>query len=388
MTALLDRPVRIAVAGGGPGGLTLARLLHARGVPCEVFEREADPDARPQGGTLDLHPDSGQLALAEAGLAEGLAAIARHEDQGVRVVDREGRVLLADDAGAGDRPEVDRTALRRLLLASLPAGAVRWGAPVEALRPAGGGRWEVATPGGVHGPFDLVVGADGAWSRVRPLLSRYRPQFSGVCFVEFGIDDADRAHPALAALVGRGKLVCEAGGKALYVQRNGQAHLRGYAMFRVPAEWAQARFGLDEPAAVRAALLDEFAGFAPPLRALLQASGDAFAVRPIVALPVGHHWTHRPGLTLLGDAAHVMSPFGGDGVNNAMWDALALARAIAAHGDLAAAVPAFEAAMFERTEPSADGAAQAVATLLSHVGQELTLETYRGHLAARDAPAA
>jgi 2-polyprenyl-6-methoxyphenol hydroxylase-like FAD-dependent oxidoreductase len=374
---------RIAIVGAGPGGLTLARLLHVRGLGAVVFEREADPEARPQGGTLDLHAGSGQLALTEAGLADRLAAIARPEDQGVRILHPDGGVLLDHDGAGGDRPEVDRTALRRLLLDALPPGCVRWDAAASALEPAGDGCWNVVTAAGTIGPFDLVVGADGAWSRVRPLLSRYRPQFSGVCFVEFGIDDVDRAHPALAALVGRGKLVCEGDGRSLYVQRNGGAHLRGYAMFRVPEEWAEARYDIADPAAVRARLLEDFAGFAPPLRDLLRASGDTFALRPIVALPVGHHWPHRPGLTLLGDAAHVMSPFGGEGVNNAMWDALALARAIGERpGALDAAVRAYEEAMFARTEPSAAGAAEAVATLLSHVGRELTLETYRAHLRA------
>lgn len=127
--------IRIAIIGAGPGGMTLARLLHLAGIEASLFEREGSADERPQGGTLDLHADSGQLALARAGLTEGFLRIARYEDQGSRLYTDDGRLLLADDDMTGDRPEVDRTALRDLLLRSLPPGAVTWG-PWPARGPA------------------------------------------------------------------------------------------------------------------------------------------------------------------------------------------------------------------------------------------------------------
>ena len=376
--------LRIAIVGGGPGGLTLARLLHVRGLSCTVFERDEHALARPQGGTLDLHEDAGLLAIEQAGLSAGFRAIARYEDQGTKLVDKTGRVLFEDeDAAAGNRPEVDRTALRDLLLHALPPGCVRWGRTLQQARPAGDGTWTLDFDDGSEGPFDLVVGADGAWSRLRPLLSRYQPQYSGLTLLEFGIDEVDDAHPAIARLVGRGKLGVEADGKALIVQRNGHSHLRGYAIFRVPIGWTERRFDFSSPAAVRHGLRQEFSGFAPEILAIFEASNDCFVPRPIVALPVGHHWTHRRGLTLLGDAAHVMSPFGGDGVNNAMRDALELAQRLADTEDADRAVIAYEAEMFDRIVASAAHAAEAAATQLSHDGQALTLETCRSHAASR-----
>jgi 2-polyprenyl-6-methoxyphenol hydroxylase-like FAD-dependent oxidoreductase len=373
---------RIAIVGAGPGGLTLARILHLSGIAATVFEREEGPLVRPQGGTLDLHEDSGLLAVRRAGLDAEFQRIARYDDQGSRLLDKTGRVLFEEpDPSAGNRPEVDRTALRDMLLASLPAGCVQWGRALRDLRLHDGGGWSLLFADGDAGPFDLVVGADGAWSRVRPMLSPYKPQYSGLTFVEFGIDDVDRRHPALAQLVGRGKLDVQGDGKMLIAQRNGNAHIRGYAIFRVPPDWAAQRFDFASPAAVRSALLAEFAGYADVVTDLFRASNDHFVPRPIHALPVGHCWAPRRGLTLLGDAAHLMSPFGGEGVNAAMRDAAELAALLAAQHDGAAAVVTYETQMFDRVAEAAEGSAEGAAVQMSHVGEALALAHLQAHRA-------
>jgi 2-polyprenyl-6-methoxyphenol hydroxylase-like FAD-dependent oxidoreductase len=377
--------LRIAIVGAGPGGLTLARLLHLQGICADLFERDAHRHDRPQGGTLDLHEDSGMLALQRAGLWDGFLKVARYEDQGDKIIDKSGALLFeTNDSSEGNRPEVDRTALRDLLLDALPADSVRWGCAVKRGIDHGDATWSLECEDATFGPYDLVIGADGAWSRLRPLLSRYQPQYSGLTLLEFGIDDVDNAHPEVAALVGRGKVGVQGDGKGIIAQRNGNAHVRGYAVFRVPQGWVEKRFDFASPAAVRAGLIREYAGFGDSILALFAASNDHFAARAIVSLPVGHHWTHRPGLTLLGDAAHVMSPWGGDGVNNAMRDALELADAIATD-DLSVAVTSYETRMFERIEPSMHRATDAAAVQLSHDGQALGLERMRRLHAQADA---
>lgn len=371
---------RIAIIGAGPGGLTLARILHLHGIAATVYEREEHPLSRPQGGTLDLHEDSGLLALDRAKLSDAFLSIARYDDQGSRLLDKDARVLFDDqDASGGNRPEVDRTALRALLLGSVPQATVRWNATLLGLEDAGEGRWNLQFEHGCEGPFDWVVGADGTWSRVRPFVSAYEPQYSGLCFVEFGINDVDCSHPRLATLVGHGKMGVEGNGKALIVQRNGNSHVRGYAIFRVPLGWVEKRFDFTSAPAMRDGLLQEFAGYAEEILDLFRASSDEFSTRPIFALPVGHSWVHRPGLTLIGDAAHVMSPFGGDGVNNAMLDAAELAALLVTGRPWDCAVEEYERVMFRRVVPSAKGAAEGAATFLSHDGQALTLAMYQGH---------
>ena len=376
---------RIAIIGAGPAGLTLARILYVGGVEATVFERDPDAQFRPQGGTLDLHPETGQFALRRAGLEAEFTRMARYDDQGSRLYDGDGTLLLADDEAAdGERPEVDRTALRDALLASLPADTIRWGKALREVRPREDGSYDLIFGDETAGPFDLVVGADGAWSKVRPLVSRYTPQYSGLTFVEFGIDDADRLHPQLSQLVGRGKIGIESGARSMIVQRNANAHLRGYAIFRVPSGWAEQTFDFGRPAVARERLASEFEGWAPQFLDLIRASNDNLCARQICALPVGHHWQNRIGVTLIGDAAHVMSPFGGEGVNAAMRDAADLADYLLQLHDWREAVRRYEEEMFVRvTGPAAD-AAEAAATELSHLGTELTLMHLKSHMTDRE----
>jgi 2-polyprenyl-6-methoxyphenol hydroxylase-like FAD-dependent oxidoreductase len=379
---------RVAIIGGGPGGLTLARILYVHGFSSTVFERDAHALDRPQGGTLDLHKESGLLALDRAGLSEAFLKVARYEDQGDRLLDQHGHVHFEyEETGAGDRPEIDRTELRNLLLESLPGECVRWGSVVRDVSPAATGGWRVETDGQSEGPFDLVVGADGVWSRVRPLLSPYKPQYTGLTFVEFGIDDIDRRHPALSRLVGRGKVGIHGEGREIIAQRNGHAHVRGYAIFRVPADWAERRFDFSSPTSVRAGLLREFGAFADEITDLFRAANDRFAARQIHALPVGHRWAHHPGLALIGDAAHVMPPFGGEGVNIALLDAACLAQHLIETTDTSSAVAAFEKKMFARVEEAANESSEAAATFLSHDSLALTLAMYRHRLARIEAAA-
>jgi 2-polyprenyl-6-methoxyphenol hydroxylase-like FAD-dependent oxidoreductase len=371
---------RIAIIGAGPGGLTLARSLYLAGIPVAVFEREAHALARPQGGTLDLHADSGQLALARAGLTEAFLRIARYEDQGSRLYDKHGTLLFAqDDVTGADRPEVDRTALRNILLESLPAEIVRWNHELREIRLHENGTSALVFQHGEEGPFDLVVGADGAWSRLRPLVSPYEPQYSGITFIEFGIDDVDNRHPSIATFIGRGKTGIEGDGKGLIMQRNGNAHIRGYASFRVPVEWVAGTFDFSSPASVRERLIAEYQSWASEIHEIIRASNDQIAARPIYALPVGHRWPHRRGITLLGDAAHLMSPFGGEGVNAAMLDASELGRYLAECADWDQGVQRYESEMFVRVKEHAAHAADAVATELSHAGLDLSLQHLMQH---------
>lgn len=338
----------ISIIGAGLGGLVLARVLHVHGIASTVYEADASPHARSQGGQLDIHEDDGQVALAAAGLTDEFRAIVHEGGEATRVLDRDGTVLYEeDDDGTGTRPEVLRGDLRRILVQSLPEGAVRWGKKVTEVHGVGDGSHIVTFADGTSVTTDLLVGADGAWSKVRRLLSDATPQYIGTTFVETYLYDADERHPAAAAAVGRGALFAMTPGAGIGAHREAGGTLHAYVELTRSAEWFG---GIDftDPAAATARIAAEFDGWAPELTALITDGATAPVPRMLHALPNDHRWERVPGVTLLGDAAHLMPP-SGDGANLAMFDGAELGKAIAAHpGDIEAALVAYETELFPR----------------------------------------
>lgn len=351
MTSPTPVNARISIIGAGPGGLTCARVLRQHGIAATVYDREPDAASRDQGGSLDLHEEDGQLALREAGLLAEFFALARTESQEERRIDPSGRLLghRLPDEGETARPEIDRGQLRDMLLRSLDEGAVRWGRTLASVGgPAEGPRTLTFTDGSTV-ETDLVIGADGAFSRVRAAVSAAVPRYTGVGFLEAWFDDMEVAHPELSALVGKGSAHVSDGERGLFAQRSSGGHLRVYLMRRVPADWlAEGGLRPDDTDRIRARLLGEYAGWAPELLRMITDNDGPYVDRPLFALPVPHTWPHAPGLTLLGDAAHLMPPLGA-GVNLAMLDAAELALALAGSATVEDAVRGYEEVMLPRS---------------------------------------
>ncbi|MGV9266185.1 FAD-dependent oxidoreductase [Kitasatospora sp. NPDC003701] len=339
----------VTIIGAGLGGLTLARVLHVHGIPVTVYEAEPSPSARTQGGMLDIHDYNGQLAVEAAGLMNEFRAIVLEGRQAMRVVDPDGTLLFDEaDDGTGGRPEVQRGDLRQILLDSLPAGTVRWGHKVTGARALGGGRHEVAFADGATIVTSLLVGADGAWSRVRPLLSGLTPEYAGTSFVETYLFDADTRHPAAARAVGGGSMMAPSPGAEIFAHRESGDTLHTYVVLTRTPDWFAA-IDFTDPAVATARIAQEFDGWAPELTALITDGDTAPVLRPHYTLPTGHRWDRVPGVTLLGDAAHLVAP-NGEGANLAMLDGAELGKALAAHpDDVEAALAEYERAMFPRS---------------------------------------
>ena len=348
--------LRIAIIGAGPAGCTLARLLVLNDISVTVFEGEASPDVRSQGGSLDLHTDTGLAALKEAGLYDEFLKYARFDGEAMTVADKKlvKYVNMGGTTAKGSRgrPEIDRVNLRLLLLKSLPDNVIRWNHRLRKVDDDLSLHFDHGTERG----FDLVVGADGAWSKVRPLLTDVKPFYAGIGGATFSIPNAEERYPDLHKLVNRGLLMSFSDGKSLGGQQVGDGSISVNAWSVRQEDWMEtSAHDIHDPKAVKEALAKEYHDWAPELRKLIQvASEDDVTQRSLYMLPVGHRWENRQGVTLLGDSAHLMTPFAGEGVNVAMKDAMNLASSIIEakkSGDkrfLKETVKAFEEEMFTR----------------------------------------
>ena len=359
----MSKAPKVAIIGAGPAGCSLARLLLKDNLPVTVFEGEASPNVRGQGGTLDLHTDTGLLVLKEAGLYDEFEKYARYDGEAFALVDKSLKRYISiggtSSKTSRGRPEIDRVRLRQILLESLPSENIRWGCRLRRIDED----LSLHFDHGVEREYDLIVGADGAWSKVRPLLSPAQPVYCGLGGTSVLISEVEKRYPDLYQLVNRGSLFAISDGKSIIAQQLGDGSLQ-IAFWSQRDEFWMRDCGYDVHNAVEAkkAILNDSEGWAEPLRKMIEVADDNnLTARSIYDLPKGHRWEYRKGVTLIGDAAHLSTPFAGEGVNIAMEDALLLYRAIiAASKDFANAdnpdptqtlptrIKAFEEDMFHR----------------------------------------
>ncbi|KAM3550234.1 hypothetical protein ARSEF4850_008441 [Beauveria asiatica] len=354
-TSPLPPPPRIAIVGGGPAGLTLGALLHRRRIPFTLFEYRPEPTAASwalPSGMLDLHEGDGLRAVRACGLYDEFLPLTGECSEEFVLADKHG-VRISVHGGSGDheraRPEISRNNLTRLLLTRIPPESVRWGHKLQTAeyQEGAGGVTRLDFGAGGEHEFDLVVGADGAWSRVRTLLTRARPRYSNNQIVTATIRHITQKYPALAALVGSGTFSALGDRHAVITQRGPMDSARVHIWLTTTDEKLGVTTGLSRkpPTEAKAVLLLDDAGkkknkflggFGPVVKDLVATAlaeeerdnpGGVLDIRPLYALPYGTRWTSRRGLALIGDAAHVMLP-NGEGVNQAMLDATLLADAV------------------------------------------------------------
>jgi 2-polyprenyl-6-methoxyphenol hydroxylase-like FAD-dependent oxidoreductase len=339
-------PFSIAIIGAGPAGLTLARLLQvspiADDISVTIFEHDESSKSRFfQGGTLDLHTDTGLAALKKCGLWEEALKHLRYDGEEMTIADKNDTHVLhmtgdspkmksKESEGKLDyeRPEMDREVLKDMLLQSVNKEWVRWGKTLQSIEPAMGTL--TFKDGTTSGPFDLVVGADGAWSKCRNVLTDVKPHFAGVSGFEANVQNPNEQHPQLSKLVGRGSYFAYSDGKFLSYQRMGDESIKISAWVKRegpegekwPAETLAACGESEEK--LKAKILEDFQDWMPKQRQFIKVATQ-FRPWPLYELPVGEFWEHKKGFTLIGDASSLMTPFAGEGVNKAMKDSLELA---------------------------------------------------------------
>ncbi|PYI10637.1 FAD/NAD(P)-binding domain-containing protein [Aspergillus sclerotiicarbonarius CBS 121057] len=336
----MTKPAPIAIVGGGPCGLTFARLLETAGIDYVVFERDASPKGTSlfQGGTLDLHAATGQEALRRAGLTEEFEKLARRDATTLTVQNCHGNLRKTFGEGH-DAPEIDRLQLRQLLLNSLPAHRIRWDKALHTIQhnpntnqPPSAADWQLHfADGSTETGFRLIIGADGAWSKVRPLITSTTPQYSGKMFIEGRISPNNPQYAAAQDMVGAGNSLATGTNCVLCIQQMSDRSYRIYMGLKVPSAFTRPGGDADltDPEKARKAVLSFYADWAPHLRAFVEAAEEPWRPWPLnrldpdTFLEGSPEWTRVPGVALLGDAAHLATP-NGEGVNMAMFDALVL----------------------------------------------------------------
>jgi salicylate hydroxylase len=311
--------VKVVIIGAGIGGLTLAAALRRRAprTDIEVYERDDGPFHRPQGYAIGLKNDGGLGALARFGLRDAVLAGDTSRVTNFVFTDQRGRELLALAAGADEKRvtyRVQRRHLKQVLLDAVGDTTIHYGKACVGYEP---GAAEALFAGGGRVAADAVVGCDGVASAVRQQMIGDRTNFLGLSAI-YGDAGVQPAHPLLAG--GYFMSLGDDGSSFFaYTQPDGTTHL-SYTTH-------------GETGGLLDTVRNGTAGWHPLIAELVAATKvESLGVRGYYDRePAARVTTH--GVWLIGDAAHPMCPFQGQGANTAMLDALDVADLLVDGGD-------------------------------------------------------
>lgn len=344
----------VAIVGGGMGGLTLARLLQMKNAVVKVYERDINRDVRVQGSTLDLHEGTGLEAMKRAGLIDEFYAHHRPVASKMRLVDQALQIKFDDHDTektiSENRPEIDRAPLRDILLDSLNPDTVVWDSHFLSMEKQSNG-WRLHFKNGTSAYADLVIAADGANSKVRPYLSTESPVYSGVTLIEGNIYHAEKNAPKLFDFTKGGKVMAFGNEQFIGYGTKGDGSMMFVASSKVP-ENSVAQSGIDfkNKEQVFKWFKKEYASWSNEWHEFFTNDSVHFIPRPQYYFPLNQTWETQENLTMIGDAAHCMPPFAGEGANVAMQDAFELAACLTDNEftDIKTAISHFEKQMIAR----------------------------------------
>ena len=355
---MLTQDTKVAIVGGGPGGLTLAKLLQDKGAHVQVYERDLNKNARQQGATLDLHEGSGLLAIEKAGLMDQFKKHYRPGAEKLRIVDEQARFFFDEHTETKDtsfgneyfRPEIDRGSLRDIFIESLRSDTIVWNHQFVTMERQGAG-WLLSFKNGHTQYADLVIAADGANSKIRPLINTIKPVYSGLAVIEGNIYNAASNAPKLNALTSGGKVFALGKNKSLILSAKGDGCLSFYTGTWETENWIN-ECGIDfsNRQQVLEWFQQRFADWDPLWQELFEMDDVYFVPRPMYHYPLDQQWTAMDNATMIGDAAHRMPPYAGEGVNMAMLDAVELSECLCSRNfpNLQAAIASYEKQMCQR----------------------------------------
>lgn len=337
---------KVAIIGAGPVGLMMARLLQQHGSKVTVYERDLNPQSRIWGGTLDLHEDSGQKAAQTAGLLAEYFAMAK--PMGRTLADDQGQVYLIT-APNSNSPEINRNDLRTILLNSLTKETVVWDRKFSALG-VEKGRWVIHFENAPDEVADFVIGANGGLSRLRDYVSDAEVEDTGSYIIQGEVLHPQNGCPGIYELCQGNILMATGQGQTLVINPDNAGVMSYNVSFTRPQNGTPNSLpDFNDLNRVQAFLGEKFSSWGEPYKSLFRASSSFWGL-PTRKFPLNQPWKrHRPlPLTLIGDAAHLMPPFAGQGVNTGLRDALVLFTSLTSgqHPTIAAAIDDYEQQMF------------------------------------------
>jgi len=370
---LLDNK-QIAIVGAGPAGLALTKLLQLKGAAVKVYERDMDRDVRVQGATLDLHEGTGLEALKRAGLLDEFYKHHRPVASKMRLVD--GMLNIAFDdhnfasITAETRPEIDRAPLRDILLNSLKPDTVIWNSHFVSMEKEKSS-WRLHFKNGSDAYADLVIAADGANSKVRPYLSDIKPVYSGITLIEGNIHDAKKYTPRLFAFAKGGKVMAFDKEQFVGYGTKEDGSIMFVANFKAPENWLeQSGINFNNKEEVLEWFKKEFSGWSDEWYEFFTNDAVYFIPRPQYYFPFNQSWETDESLTMIGDAAHRMPPYAGEGANVALQDSFELAECLTGRqfGDIKTAIAYFEKGMIARGAEATKGTLENSERMFSKTG--------------------
>lgn len=317
---------KIAIIGGGPVGLTTARILQINGADVTVYERDINAQARTSGGTLDIHSNSGQFAIQKAGLMEEFLKYAR--PTGEKMADIDGNITsdeMPDETNAFSRPEIDRNDLRKIMLDNLEENTVVWNSQLINIEKAEN-QYFLEFKNGKTAVADFVIVANGGRSNARKFVSDHEPQLSGTYIIQGEISNPDQDYPEFKPKYGNGNVMAMGDHKMFYTHtmRDGSVHFG--VSFKADENWILNN-GIDfeDDQAVISFLNEKFKNWGDDYKKFFTASSE-FSGLPLRLFSLEEPWKQHSNITLVGDAAHLMPPFAGEGVNMGLFDAYHLTK--------------------------------------------------------------